>query len=127
MKFWTLWKSVGTNGLEQIVDQQFDLADVASDYVKSNSDYTLYSYDDSISICFNYKNIDPIALCTALYEHQVTVVGFGEFRDENFIRLVTINANNEKLDILNFFKLLEGFVEQTPDLKKVEVKNEELS
>ena len=127
MKFWTLWKSVGTNGLEQIVDQQFDLADVAREYVKRNPDYTLYSYDDSISICFNYKNIDPTTLCTALYENQITVVGFGSFEEETFIRLVTINANNEKLDILNFFKLLEGFVEQTPDLKKVEVKNEELS
>ncbi|MFT6443761.1 MAG: sulfinoalanine decarboxylase/sulfinoalanine decarboxylase/aspartate 1-decarboxylase [Salibacteraceae bacterium] len=127
MKFWTLWKSVGTNGLEQIVDQQFDLADVASDYVKSNSDYTLYSYDDSISICFNYKNIDPIALCTALYEHQVTVVGFGEFRDETFIRLVTINANNEKLDILNFFKVLEEFAEKNPNLTRVEEEIRELS
>ena len=127
LKFWTLWKSVGTNGLEQIVDQQFDLADVASDYVKSNSDYTLYSYDDSISICFNYKNIDPIALCTALYEHQVTVVGFGEFRDETFIRLVTINANNEKLDILNFFKVLEEFAEKNPNLTRVEEEIRELS
>ena len=127
LKFWTLWKSVGTKGLEQIVDQQFDLADVAREYVKRNPDYTLYSYDDSISICFNYKNIDPTTLCTALYENQITVVGFGSFEEETFIRLVTINANNEKLDILNFFKLLEGFVEQTPDLKKVEVKNEELS
>ena len=127
LKFWTLWKSVGTNGLEQIVDQQFDLADVAREYVKRNPDYTLYSYDDSISICFNYKNIDPTTLCTALYENQITVVGFGSFEEETFIRLVTINANNEKLDILNFFKLLEGFVEQTPNLKKVDVENEELS
>jgi sulfinoalanine decarboxylase/sulfinoalanine decarboxylase/aspartate 1-decarboxylase len=87
----------------------------------------LYSYDDSISICFNYKNIDPIALCTALYEHQVTVVGFGEFSDETFIRLVTINANNEKLDILNFFKVLEEFAEKNPNLTRVEEEIRELS
>jgi sulfinoalanine decarboxylase/sulfinoalanine decarboxylase/aspartate 1-decarboxylase len=116
LKFWTLWKSVGTKGLEQIVDQQFELADVARDYVRNNSDYTFYSYDDSISICFNYKNIDPITLCTALYENQETVVGFGAFKEDTFIRLVTINANNEKLDILNFFKVLESFVERTPSL-----------
>jgi sulfinoalanine decarboxylase len=120
LKFWTLWKSVGTNGLKQIVDQQFDLADVALEYVRSNSDYTLYSYDDSISICFNYKNIDPTALCTALYESQISVVGFGAFNDETFIRLVTVNANNEKVDILNFFKVLEEFVEKTPHLATVE-------
>lgn len=119
LKFWTLWKSVGGKGLRNIVDKQFDLANVALDYIRNNSDYTLYSFDDSISICFNYKNIDPTELCTALYEHQVTVVGFGSFEENTFIRLVTINANNEKEDILNFFKVLEGFVEKTPSLKKI--------
>ncbi|MFT4680166.1 MAG: sulfinoalanine decarboxylase [Flavobacteriales bacterium] len=119
LKFWTLWKSVGTCGLKKIVDQQFELADVAREYVRSNPDYTLFSFDDSISICFNFRNIDPMALCTALYEHQVTVVGFGSFNDITFVRLVTINANNEKQDILNFFKILEEFVDNTPDLLKV--------
>jgi sulfinoalanine decarboxylase/sulfinoalanine decarboxylase/aspartate 1-decarboxylase len=123
LKFWTLWKSVGKIGLEKIVDQQFDLADVALDYIRSNPDYTLYSFDDSISICFNYKNVDPIALCTDLYEYQITVVGFGSFNDETFVRLVTINANNEKHDILNFFKVLEEFVAKTPELTQV---NEEV-
>ena len=116
LKFWTLWKSVGTNGLHHIVDQQFNLADVAREYLRKNSDYTLYSFDDSISICFNYKNIDPITLCTALYEHQITVVGFGSFNEDTFIRLVTINATNTKQDILNFFKVLEEFVAKTPSL-----------
>lgn len=122
LKFWTLWKSAGTNGLTQIVDHQFELANVAREYIRNNSNYTLYSFDDSISICFNYKDLDPSALCTALYEHQVTVVGFGSFEEDTFIRLVTINANNEKNDILNFFKILEEFVEKTPNLKKIEDK-----
>ena len=120
LKFWTLWKSIGTNGLKQIVEQQFYLADVALAYIRSNPKYTLCSYDDSISVCFNYKNVDPMALCTALYEHQITVVGFGSFEEDTFIRLVTINANNEKQDILNFFKVLEDFVEKTPSLLKTE-------
>lgn len=119
LKFWTLWKSIGTKGLKKIVEQQFDLANVALDYIRSNPNYTLYSFDDSISICFNYKNIEPMALCTALYEHQITVVGFGSFKEDTFIRLVTINANNEKEDILNFFKVLEDFVDKTPNLTKI--------
>ena len=123
LKFWTLWKSVGTNGLQNIVDQQFNLADVAREYVRNNSDYTLYSFDDSISICFNYKNIDPTALCTALYEHQITVVGFGSFNEDTFIRLVTINATNTKQDILNFFKVLEDFVEKNPILSTTMVES----
>lgn len=116
LKFWTLWKSVGSKGLEAIVNQQFELADVAREYVSNHEDYELYSFEDSISICFNYKGIDPIALCTALYEHQETVVGFGSFNDDTFIRFVTINANNERADILNFFTVMEDFVENNPQL-----------
>jgi sulfinoalanine decarboxylase/sulfinoalanine decarboxylase/aspartate 1-decarboxylase len=119
LKFWTLWKSMGSQGLENIIDQQFELANVALDYIRSNPDYTLYSFDDSISICFNYKDIEPMALCTALYANQETVVGFGSFQEDTFVRLVTINANNEKEDILHFFQVLEDFVAKTPSLPKL--------
>ncbi len=123
LKFWTLWKSIGTNGLKKIVEKQFDLANVALNYIKNNSDYTLYSFDDSISICFNYKDIDPTVLCTALYEHQITVVGFGSFKENTFVRLVTINANNEQQDILNFFNVLEEFVAKNPKLSRIKEKS----
>lgn len=111
LKFWTLWKRIGTKGLEQIVDHQFYLADVARDYIRRNSDkYTLYSYDDSVSICFNYQNIPAEIICTKLFEHAELMVGYGTFKGETFIRLVTINAQNEKEDILQFFDKLEQFV-----------------
>ncbi|WP_425077381.1 pyridoxal phosphate-dependent decarboxylase family protein [Psychroserpens sp. S379A] len=110
LKLWTLWKSVGTNGLEQIVNHQFYLADVARDYIQSNSDYTLYSFDDSISVCFNYKGISAKTLCTNLYEHSKLMVGYGTYRNETFVRLVTINTQVEKNDIISFFKTLEAFV-----------------
>lgn len=117
LKFWTLWKRVGTKGLENIVDQQFYLADVARDYIRSKpDDYKLYSFDDSVSICFNYKDIPAEHICTKLYEHSELLVGYGTFREETFIRLVTINAQNEKEDILNFFKTLEKFVEEHKEL-----------
>jgi sulfinoalanine decarboxylase/sulfinoalanine decarboxylase/aspartate 1-decarboxylase len=112
LKFWTLWKSVGTKGLERIVDHQFDLADVARDYIKSNSDYTLYSYGESISVCFNYKGIPARTICTALYEYSELLVGYGSFGEDEFIRLVTINAQNKKSDIIRFFQTLESFVEK---------------
>ena len=110
LKLWTLWKSVGTLGLEKIVDQQFHLAEVARNYIKSNPDYTLYSFDDSISICYNYKGIPAQDLCTLLYQNAEAMVGFGIFRETEFVRLVTINAGNEDKDIINFFKTCEDFV-----------------
>jgi glutamate/tyrosine decarboxylase-like PLP-dependent enzyme len=110
LKIWTLWKSVGTKGLEKIVDKQFEMADIARDYINSNDNYTLYSFDDSISVCFNYKDIPANELCTALYENSKLMVGFGKFDNQEFVRMVTINSVLEKEDILAFFKVLETFV-----------------
>ncbi len=110
LKFWTLWKSVGTSGLEKIVDHLFALADTAREYVRNNKDYTLYSYDETIAICFNYKGIPARKICTLLYEHSELLVGYGSFKEDEFIRLITINAQNEHQDLLDFFKIMEQFV-----------------
>jgi sulfinoalanine decarboxylase/sulfinoalanine decarboxylase/aspartate 1-decarboxylase len=110
LKFWTLWKSIGTKGLEQMVDHQFELANIARDVINQNPDYKLYSFDESMAICFNYKDIEPKALCTALYESGELMVGFGSFKEDTFVRLVTVNSSNTKEEIVNFFVLLEAFV-----------------
>lgn len=120
LKLWTLWKRIGTNGLEQLINHQFYLADIARDYVQSNQDYTLYSFENSISVCFNYKNIPAKKICTLLYEHEKLMVGYGSFQDKEFIRLVTINADNSKEDILHLFKVIENFVDSKPELFSVQ-------
>jgi sulfinoalanine decarboxylase/sulfinoalanine decarboxylase/aspartate 1-decarboxylase len=122
LKLWTLWKSVGTIGLEKIVDKQFILADVARDYIRQHTDYTLYSFDDSISVCFNYKTIPANILCSQLYEHSESMVGFGTFEGTEFVRLVTINTTLQEEDILNFFKVIENFCKQT-DPKRLNTEN----
>lgn len=116
LKLWVLWKSVGTNGLEHIVDKQFELGDTARNYVRNHPDYTDFSVDDSVSICFNYKDIPAEDICTLLYEHSELLVGYGSFQEDKFIRLVTINATNENEDILNFFETLETFIAKNETL-----------
>lgn len=118
LKFWTMWKAIGTKGIAKIVDHEFYLADIARDYVQKNPDYTLYSFDDTLSICFNYKDYDPQDLCTKLYEHNKLMVGFGHFHDNGFVRLVAINGENTKEDFLNFFIILESFVAQNEKILK---------
>jgi glutamate/tyrosine decarboxylase-like PLP-dependent enzyme len=102
---------VGTNGLGEIVDWQFDLANYALDYVKSNPDYTVYSYPNSIGVCFNYKDIPADILCNQLYESGELMIGYGQFAGDEFVRLVTVNAGNNKSDIDVFFQELEQFAE----------------
>ena len=83
----------------------------------------MYSYDDSISICFNYKGIDASELCTLMYQEAEVMVGFGKFREDEFIRFVTINSENKKEDILNFFAKLESFVAKSVKLSSVVVES----
>jgi len=115
LKFWTLWKSIGTAGLREIVDQLFHLANTARNYVDQHPDYQLYTFEDSLSIGFNYKGIDPRLLCSDLYESGELMVGYGQFKDEEFVRLISVNANFEDQDYLNFFSILEKHVEQNSE------------
>ena len=112
LKLWTLWKSVGTKGLENIVDHQFDMAQKGRDYCADNPNYTLYNTGDSVAVCFNYKDIDPKELCNKLYDEAEIMVGYGKFRDQEFVRLVTVNASNSNEDIANFFKKMEAFADK---------------
>ena len=45
--------------MSEIVEHNFDLAEEARKYISSNKDYTLHSFENSLSICFNYKDYDP--------------------------------------------------------------------
>ena len=118
LKFWVLWKAIGTKGLKSMVEHEFNLAQYAREYVKNNNHYKIYSFDNSLSICFNYKNYDPIDLCTKLYEHNQIMVGFGYFNKDCFIRLVTINSENTEQDLQLFFRKLEEFCGLNDDLIK---------
>ena len=112
LKFWTLWKAVGTKGLSNIVEYLFETSKIARNYVRNNPNYTLYNDDHSLSICFNYKEFEAKELCTKLYYAKKLLVAYGSFKGEEFVRFVTINAENKETDILNFFKILEEFVEE---------------
>lgn len=118
LKIWMLWKSIGSKGLERIVDHQFYLADVARNYIKQHPDYTLYSFEDSISVCFNYKNVSAKALCKELYLNSESMVSYGTFKNEEFVRLVTINTLLKEEDIINFFKGIETFVDNKKLISK---------
>jgi len=120
LKLWSMWKSIGQNGIAQIIEQEFKLADFARKYIKNNSDYNIYSFEESLAVCFNYKNFDPEDLCLKLYKSNTLMVGFGCFQEKKFIRLVTVNAENSNDDIIRFFNLLENFCQKNKDyIKKI--------
>ena len=120
LKMWTMWKAIGTQGISDIIDQEFELAELARNYVSSNPDYKLYSFKESLSICFSYKDFDSEDLCKKLYEHNTLMVGFGVFKNKTFVRLVIVNCENTKNDIIEFFRVLEEFARtHRKEIKKV--------
>jgi len=108
-KFWVLWKSVGSQGLEKIIDRLYHLADVARDYVDQHPDYELYSFEESTAVCFTYKDIPVEKICQALADEGKLMVGHGSFKTHTFVRFVAVNAHLEEDDIINFFKRFETF------------------
>ena len=46
------------------------------------------------------------------------MVGFGEFQDKRFIRLVVVNCENSLSELMDFFKVFEKFANQNKDLIK---------
>ena len=119
LKLWSMWKAIGTEGMSNIIERQFKLADFARKYVKNNKNYRLFSFENSLSICFNYQDIDPQDLCSKLYKNNVLLVGYGQFKNQKFIRLVIVNIQNNEEEILNFFKNIEDFVKRNKNLKRI--------
>ena len=119
LKLWSMWKAIGTEGMSNIIERQFKLADFARKYVKNNKNYRLFSFENSLSICFNYQDIDPKDLCSKLYKNNVLLVGYGQFKNQKFIRLVIVNIQNNEEEILNFFKNVEDFVKRNKNLKRI--------
>lgn len=118
LKFWVMWKAIGTNGISSIVENEFKLADAARDYIKKNSNYKLYSFEESLSVCFTYKDFDSKDLCAKLYEKNTLMVGYGSFKNTTFIRLVIVNCENSVDDLMRFFTALENFAKKNKNIIK---------
>lgn len=121
LKFWMLYKSIGSSGLEQMVDHQMHLAAKARAYVSQAQGYTLYSNDNTVAVCFNYMDIPAPQLCLDLYDAGELMVGHGSFDGVVFVRLVIVNATNTWVDIESFFKRLEAFVAKHYQAKTIMV------
>ena len=91
MKFWTLWKSVGTKGLEKIVDHQFFLADVAKEVTLIHRRNEFRGALDSLEKVQDLTASGKINLITPA---QVTKIG-----GEDKVEYVVVTKNGEDTKI----------------------------
>ena len=120
LKFWTLWKSVGSIGIQNIVEKQLLISNKIKEYLSQKSEYKLIGPRYSLPICFTYKNIDSIDLCNQLYFSNKLMVSYGSHAHKTFVRLVNVNSQNDIDEVKGFFKIMEDFVEENYErLKKI--------
>jgi sulfinoalanine decarboxylase/sulfinoalanine decarboxylase/aspartate 1-decarboxylase len=63
---------------------------------------------ECINVCFQVKGKPAQKLCNKLDAEWIIKVSSGHRKWEEFIRLMTVNADMEKKDIDNFFKQIKN-------------------
>ncbi len=103
-KVWTALKYLWESGYEKRINTEFDNAKYAVSLIKKDKNLTLVLQPECINVCFQVKGKSASKICEALDKQGLIKVSYGKRRWEEFIRLMTVNADMTKKDIDNFFK-----------------------
>lgn len=103
-KVWTALKYLGENWYEKRINMEFDNAKYAVSVIKKDKDLKLILEPECINVCFQVKGKPANKICEALDKQWLIKVSYGKRKWEEFIRLMTVNADITKKDIDNFFK-----------------------
>lgn len=103
-KVWTALKYLWESGYEKRINNEFANAKYAAATIKKNKNLTLVLDPECINVCFQVKGKSASKICEALDKQWLIKVSYGKRKWEEFIRLMTVNADMTKKDIDNFFK-----------------------
>lgn len=103
-KVWTALKYLGENWYEKRINMEFDNAKYAVSVIKKDKDLKFILKPECINVCFQVKGKPANKICEALDKQWLIKVSYGKRKWEEFIRLMTVNADITKKDIDNFFK-----------------------
>ena len=70
-KLWAAWQAVGDNGWHDRLEQLFNLATFAAEYVEQSPHFELCQKPDYLTICFKVHGINP----TELFEGNTILRG----------------------------------------------------
>ncbi|XP_069194141.1 cysteine sulfinic acid decarboxylase-like [Procambarus clarkii] len=129
LKFWTMWKAKGTKGLEQHIDQLFEMSQLFADKIRTRQGFRLVMEPECTNVCFWYeptslrgKRRHPQykqllnAVAPRIKERMVKsgsmMVTYQPLRERpNFFRLVLQNSQVDQSDV-------DYFVHQFEELGK---------
>lgn len=111
-KVWAAWKYFGKDGYEARVNKKFALVNHALGVIKKSTQFSLVLEPEGLNICFEVEGVSSIDLCNGLYEKGLVQVGYGTWKEKNFVRLVIVNPDMEFEDIDAFFDTIKKFLKK---------------
>jgi sulfinoalanine decarboxylase len=95
MSFWTIWKSVGTDGLGDFVDRLLEIREETLNWIRTQSRLELVSVPDYLNICVRvippHGKEDPDwakFVRERLKEKDQAMVNYSENQEGSFLRLI---------------------------------------
>jgi glutamate/tyrosine decarboxylase-like PLP-dependent enzyme len=103
-KVWAAWQYYGNQGYEERVNKQFELTQYAANKIKNDKWLRLCMEPESMNVCFQVIGKSSEEICDILDKESIIKVGHGNFKGENYIRLVCVNPELTFEDIDYFFE-----------------------
>ncbi len=104
LKCWMAFQALGRAGYARRVERQFELARWAAERVKRDPKLELVLEPESINVCFRVSGRPAREVCSELDRRGLAKVAWGAFRDQEFVRLVCVNADLTEADLEAFFQ-----------------------
>lgn len=106
LKLWTLWQSLGNEGLAKRLATFRSLALCAAQMVRRAPDLKLVREPEFLNVCFAVEGVSAEELCAELTERGLAMVGYAMVDGEAIVRLALVNAQADEEDLKLLFKRL---------------------
>lgn len=106
-KVWLMWKALGDQGLEKLVDSLFAKANDAREMISQSEDLELIHHAQMLNICFRFKNrMDSsetvVKVRKLLLAEGQHFVNYSTRNGENFFRMIIANPELKREQTLDF-------------------------
>ena len=114
LKLWLCWKYYGNKGYQKQIENLFEIASYATEYIRNGDNLELIAEPEFLNICFRYipaKNqlsnvsLDKInlAIRQKLIYSGAAFVNYAHYQGKIIIRLILANSELQKTDLKKFF------------------------
>ena len=114
LKLWLCWKYYGKKGYQKQLDNLFELANYATEYIRNCDNLELITEPKFLNICFRYISqenqlennvLDQLNLeiRKRLIHSGTAFVNYANYRGKIIIRLILANSELQKEDLEKFF------------------------